>query len=259
MVSFKRLAEEFKSIFLLLSRRNALILTIITLFLILGHYLYFKTAHWNSPMDGNPTFWYLLVGIIAAIDVFGKLRGHISGTHYLLTPSNTFEKFFAAWLYTTILAFVAAYLTYNLTHVVCMLVGNAFTSQSLPIEIQGIREIGSIFVNVIFFQSIYFLGSAFFKKNPFIKTTGLMLISIMVLGLLMSWIVSSYMNTSFNFENGGNHSFNFENGRDWENLFNTGTLPQLLENLKIISKIFYYGTPFIAWSLTYLTLKNKQL
>jgi hypothetical protein len=258
MFSFKRLTQEFHSTLLLNSRRHSTLILIFTLWIILKHFLFFKIGTYGSNPSElmEPTFLFMIMCIATSVDVFSKLRGSISGSHYLTTPSSTSEKFVSAWLYSTVFTFLTVTVLYNLTHLICMATGNAINHTDYAVQAQSIGELWGILKPVIFFQSVYFLGSVYFRKSPVGKTTAALFGTLIIGGIIGSFIVKQYLE---GLSMHGSYTFNFQNSNDWEKLFEGQNIPQVLENLASILKGLLYATPFACWAGSYFILKNKQV
>ena len=263
MLSIQRTNYEFNAMFRLLARRHGVILIIFTLWIILKHFLFFKFGSGTAMMSNkmaidsiaSPDFIFLVIAILISTDVFSKLRSTVGGTHYLLMPSNTVDKFSAAWIYSTLLTFITFTLAYNLIHVLCMFTGNMITGMNAPINIQSWSAITNLFWGVMFFQSIYFLGSAYFKKNPVGKTTLVIFAVLMILGLAATYLFEHINKDSFHFTN---TNINIQNMGDLEKLRGQD-IPQLWRTLFRIVQVIFYTTPFLCWGGAYLALKNKEV
>ena len=263
MLTLQRTTYEFNAMFRLLSRRHGVIMIIFTLWIILKHFLFFKFGSGSEIMSNkmaidsiaSPDFIFLVIAILISTDVFSKLRSSVGGIHYLLMPSNTVDKFSAAWIYSTLLMFISFTLVYNLTHVLCMFTGNMIYDLTTPVNIQSWKAIKWLFWGVMFIQSIYFLGSAYFKKNPVGKTTLLIFVVMMVLGLTATYIFEHFIKDSFTFSN---THFNIKNMGDLEKLMDQD-IPQIWKTLFTIIKVVYYSVPFLCWGGAYLALKNKEV
>jgi|WetSurMetagenome_2_1015567.scaffolds.fasta_scaffold373403_1 hypothetical protein len=253
MLSIKRITDDFKSTNMLLARRNGWVLLILSLWMILQHYVYFKTAHWDSSAQSGYPLIYILMGIMTATDVFAKLRGSVSGSHYLLTPSSTEEKFISAWLYSTLYAFTVTFVLTTLIHTISMVLGNVLTGENLPMDYPSLRDLGQLFFKMMFIQSLFFLGSVFFRKNPAVKTIATLFGLSFIVGITASLIFKGYI------EMQGAYTFNINSEGDWQNMFTGMDTEHLANTLKIIAKTGFYAIPFVCWTASYFTLKNKQL
>jgi len=172
-----------------------------------------------------------------------------------MTPANTSEKFAAAWLYSTLVTFLSVTIVYNLTHLICMALGNVIYSTDMAINFQSWSTIFKLFCGVMFVQSIYFLGSVYFKKNPAGTTTLILFAGSLIIGFTAAFIFEHYIKSSSQF---AGNTINFKNENDWSMLFNSDT-PQYLKTLFRIVKVIYYTTPFLCWGGAYLALKNKEV
>jgi len=263
MFSIQRSTNEFNAMFRLLSRRHGIILLILMLWIVFKHFIFFKLGHATALLGNqhavdsiaSPDFIFLLISIIISLDVFAKLRSSVGGIHYLMTPANTSEKFAAAWLYSTLVTFISVTIVYNLTHLICMALGNVIYGTDMAINFQSWSAIFKLFCFVMFVQSIYFLGSAFFKKNPAGTTTLILFAGSLIIGFTATFIFEHYIKSSFPF---AGNTLNIKSAYDWNLLFNTDA-PQYLKTLFHIVKVIYYTTPFVCWGGAYLALKNKEV
>lgn len=263
MLSIQRATNEFNAMFRLLYRRHGVILLIFSLWIIFKHFLFFKFGHETAMMNNqeaidaiaNPNFILLIIAILVSTDVFSKLRSSVGGTHYLLLPSNTVDKFSAAWIYSTLLTFITVTLTYNLTHILCMITGNLIYDLNTPINFQSWSSIHDLFWVVMFIQSMYFLGSVYFKKNPIGKTTLLIFASMLVLVLTATYIFENYLKDAVD---ASFTSINIQNMSDLENLMDSN-IPQIWKTILRIAEVIFYSTPFLCWGGAYLALKNKEV
>jgi len=263
MLSIQRTTYEFNALLRLLYRRHGVILIIFTLWIILKHFLFFKFGSGNDIMNNkmaidsiaSPDFIFVVIAILISTDVFSKLRSSVGGIHYLMMPSNTVDKFSAAWIYSTLFTFITFTLTYNLTHLICMFTGNVITGMNAPVNFQSWSVIQNLFWAVMFLQSIYFLGSAYFKKNPVGKATLIIFGFMIVLGITGTYLFEHVNKESFHFIN---TNININKASDLEQLMDQD-IPQLLKTLIRIAQVIYYTTPFLCWGGAYLALKNKEV
>jgi hypothetical protein len=263
MLTLQRTTYEFNAMFRLLARKHGVILLIFSLWIILKHFLFFKFGSGSEMMSNqaaidsiaSPDFIFLVIAIFISIDAFSKLRSSVGGTHYLLMPSNTVDKFAAAWFYSTFVTFITFTVTYNLTHVLCMITGNLIYDLNAPVNIQSWSTIQNLFWGVMFFQSIYFWGSAYFKKNPVGKTTLVIIAVTMVLGLTATYVFEHVNKDAFTFTN---TNINIQNMGDLKKLMDLD-IPQLWKTLFRIAQVIFYTTPFLCWGGAYLALKNKEV
>jgi len=262
MFSIQRFINEFNAQFWLLSRRHGVILVIFTLWIILKHFLFFQFEHYPADLFNKPEFFdsiadpsfiILLVSIFISLDVFSKLRSSVGGIHYLMTPANTSEKFASAWLYSTLFTFICFTLVYNLTHILCMVCGNMIYDFHAEIHFQSLEKIWYLFSGTMLIQSVYFLGSVYFKKNPVGKTTLILFVTCLIFGYLTVKFFEqqfkeffSIMSVRLNSPNGF-HNFS----REW--------LPQDFKTIYNIIKVIYYTLPFVFWGGAYVALKNKEV
>ena len=272
----QRVLNELNILARLNWRKHAIMMAIYAFFIAYVHYsIYQDEANGSGKLSFFPVqlLTYLpliLFAILISVDIFKQLRDPIGGIQYMLTPSSILEKFIASWLYSCILTFVACIATYIVTHTISALLINVFTdihfaiipkansnpasflgSSNMPLLFYSwsdFAKIGLTFINV---QALFLLGSAFFKKNPLIKTILVYLAFSALMGLGGMALLKSFgiENTRTIIQN--THEFQQVSGK---------MLPENIESaLKTLGITFQIVFPLLAWYLTYLTLKLKQL
>jgi hypothetical protein len=213
-----------------------------------------------SEADAFKSFGFLvsLAAIVFSIDVFSKLRISTgSGITYMMTPATIFEKFFSAWFYTTIVTFIAFFSTYLIVNIVSVSVGNMITGEGLSYFFPPIRKIWDVLSDMLLFQSLYFLGSLIFHKNPFGKTTAV-IVGFIVLVSLISGLILKYsiQGSEGFFEN--NFTFSFNNSLA-DYTINGIPMDMFFEKVKDIVIICLYILPVVCWTAAYYRLKKLEI
>lgn len=149
----------------------------------------------NGNFDVDPMMEYSLIAFLVFGWIFGclftsvsfdKLKTKTSRISVLMNPATPFEKYFSKWFMSTIvyiLIFVIAFLLADYTRVlICRLIfpGMEITATNLMHLFKVQPEPQGLFVNkyaaiytllgYFFTQSFFFLGSAVWPKNSFVKT-----------------------------------------------------------------------------------------
>lgn len=259
MFSLKRFSEQFKILVYQNYTRHGLFLLIYVLYLIFIHFKYFNTLG-HSAENPFESFGFIvsLAAIFFSIDVFGKLRTSTgSGITYMMIPATIFEKFFAAWFYTTVVTFLSFFSIYLIVHTLSILTGNMINIADLPYHFPDIEKIWDVLSDMLFFQSLYFLGSVIFRKNPFGKTTAIIVGLIVLMSIISGLILKYSVEGSENFFK-NNFTFNF-NGSMNDYTINGIPMEVFIENVKNILIICAYILPVACWTAAYFRLKKLEI
>ena len=257
MFSFKRFSEQFKINVIQNARRHGMYILALGLLFIYANYNYFQSGGSDSKDIFNSAgFIIIFISIFHSIDVFGKLRRTDSGIHYLMMPASTTDKYLAAWLYSTLFTFVVYLITFYAIHSLAMILGNSITGLSLPYQFLDSKGLWNVLKLMLFYQAFYFLGALVFRKNPFIKTTAVLIGCNIVIGIIGVYLVKHYF---ADFLPVNNNTVNV-NMADWINDRKNGlNLPEEIKYYVNIAKYFLYMIPFICWSAAYLKLKKTEI
>jgi hypothetical protein len=259
MFSFKRFYEQFKILVYQNFNRHGVFLLIYVLYLVFVHFKYFNTSG-NSADYPFESFGFIisLAGIFFSIDVFGKLRTSTgSGITYMMTPATIFEKFFSALIYSTIVVFIVFFITYLFVNFVAITTGNIIQTTHLPYYFPDLHKIWSVLSDMLFFQSLYFLGSVFFRKNPFGKTTAVIAGFIVIVSLISAFILKHSIQGSNEFFH-NNFTFNFNGSMD-DYTINGVPMDIFFENVKNVIIVCAYILPVACWTASYFRLKKLEI
>jgi len=256
MFSFKRFAEQFKIISYQNAYRHGLFLLIFCLIFLLNHFKVFNgmILDDDNPFD-NFGLFVTIAALINSLDVFGRLRWDKSGIYYLMVPATITEKYLAALIYSTIVTFVVYLAAYSLVHFLAITSYGLITGSGYPYHFPDISKLWDILKDLFFFQSLYFLGSVIFRKNPFGKTTAVILVSIFTFSIITGLIIKNrYGLTEYSF----NQSFTF-NGVNEFSFFNEIKQFDDLERLVKVLIISTWVIPFACWIAAFFRLKTIQI
>lgn len=258
MFSFKRFSEQFKINVIQNARKHGMYILALGLLFIYANYKYFESGGYEcNNLFNSAGFLISIISIFHSIDVFGKLRRTDSGIHYLMMPASTTDKYLAAWLYSTLFTFVVYLITFYAIHSLAMILGNSITGLSLPYQFLDSKELWGIFKLMLFYQAFYFLGALVFRKNPFIKTTAVLIGCNIAIGIIGVYIVKHYFADFLPVNN--NNSVNFNMGNWINNNKNGLNLPEEIEYYVNLVRNMLYIIPFICWSAAYLKLKKTEI
>lgn len=197
-----------------------------------------------------PTAYYLLLfigGIWISSQAFSEARSVIKSYGFFTLPASTFEKFFSKFLLTAIIYPIGVLLFYSIFY--WIIGGLAFlingTGPALFNPLQG-YIFKTIWVYLVF-QSVFLLGSIYFRKKVIIKT-----LLFMVLFSLSISIITAIMGLFFT------KSFFIGNIFLIPNLsVFTSQVAQSVGN--IIHILIVIILPIFCWVLTYIRLGETEV
>jgi hypothetical protein len=258
MFSIARFSEQFMILFRQNKNRHGLIFAIFIIFQLIGYANYFAS---NGGRDLEnfykfATFLTFIMSIMACQDVFNKLRNTASGIQYFMTPATILEKYLAAWLYSSLFAFVTTQLTYFVVHFIGINVGNAITGMSSELGFPVWQDILKVFLSVMFVHSVFFFGSLLFRKNPIIKTMGSYIAIMFLFTVTFAWYAKHYLlSTQLIDSNNMNINFNGSLGSSINGMPFQHFLEMIGLNIKWILSVI----ALLLWSGSYILLTKKQI
>lgn len=181
-------------------------------------------------------------GAFVASLSFADLRSKMKAHFYLLTPSSAFEKFLANLLISFVgymIFMIVSYYIYS--HIFNWIVDAVYDIPFKAIDFSD-KELLIAMRFFVFVQSLFYLGSVYFKKIPLILTP---ISSFVIVSLLMifSHILKTIIFTDINID----HQVNHANMEDFFALYKS-----------IGEIILFYVLPPILWYVTYLKLNEKE-
>jgi hypothetical protein len=198
------------------------------------------------------TFFFSLfaVGTFYASQYFGDLGSRHKGSHFLLVPGSSFEKLLCSLFFTVILFPLLLIGCFYLVDVIMVAIANSFSGNStndgkstvaniFKVELIRFNPTQAIYLLPFFFsvQSLFLLGSVYFKKYNFIKTiiTGFVIFLTL---FLITYVVFEHVLPE------KEDDYYFQKIEKW--------FPTLLQ-------VLVYSTAPLAWVATYFVLKAKQV
>ncbi|HEU4472325.1 MAG TPA: hypothetical protein VFR58_14635 [Flavisolibacter sp.] len=198
------------------------------------------------------TFFFSLfaVGTFYASQYFSDLGSREKGSHLLLVPASSFEKLLCSLFFTVIVFPILMIACFYLVDVSMVTIANSFSGGSISkgkstvanifeAELIRFNTKQTIYLLLFFFsvQSLFLLGSAYFKKYNFIKTiiTGFL---VFVACFFLVYVIAEHIVP--------------EEKEDYYFLKIEKWFPTFLQALA-------YSTAPIAWVATYFVLKAKQV
>lgn len=246
MFSFQRLFEQLKIVLFHGTRTNGTTLLVFSLMFLGSHY---NLLNHLSLIERDPFIWFefltVLASILTSIQVFRQLRSEQTGISYFMVPATSFEKFLAAFLYTTIGTFLIYLISFSLIHGLVIGINNLSASVPVPYTFTSLFKFWAIFKTLLFVQSLYFLGALLFKKNSLAMTSLVIFSCIVLVSITLGWLFVS--NVGINTQQlNSEQSFNIQ-------------ASGMLEEYKRFFIICSWVIPFVCWTLAYFRLKSTQI
>jgi len=197
------------------------------------------------------TFYFSLftIGTFYASQYYSDLGSKAKGSHFLLVPASSFEKFLCSLLYTVVLFSLFLAAAFYIADIIMVYGANAFAaadpkiSKSEVVNVfkqELIRFDSQLAINLFLFflsvQSVFLFGSVYFRKYNFIKTI-ITCFVIFLLCLLAVYIIHVL------FPDLGEGDF-FDRAESW--------LPRVLQ-------VLAYAAAPVLWAFTYFKLKAKHV
>ena len=194
-------------------------------------------------------------GSISASLAFTSLHDKTKNEAYLLLPASATEKTLVRLLATSVATPLYIIIMISLASLLSeavktLLLKTPFAPLN-PFQGTVLKTWGG----VVIFQSVFFLGAAWFKKAHFLKTVLAIIILFIALGITGSVLFRIFIGPIFReLSSSGTMNLN----QDFNSLINT-RLSLLMNTLEIIGKVFLYGilAP-LCWFLAWLRVKGTQ-
>ena len=204
--------------------------------------------------------FFYISGFIFAARMFKIFSYTPGGMHYLLIPATHLEKLVTAILLSTVYFFIMLLVSYSIGNTLGTTLGNLIFNMQNPVSLDlfqlesiskvwGTRVISqrsliSIFLNFALIQSIFLLGSVYFKKNAIGRTFLTIIFFTILIGLLEILI----LRVTF-----GSFSITGQN----MNLYISGD--NLFPGFEQAGKIVKYLMIPFFWVVAYFRLTEKQV
>jgi hypothetical protein len=231
-----------------------------------------------SPLDdGFQAFTYYwglaAVGFLYSSTIFAEFGNKARGIAWLAVPASALEKLLCALLFSTILCFVGYTLVFYLVEIPLVEIGNRLIigqhrvwpwgGPVMPNPVWSLfnglpgdnpdHDIHAFLILYFVIQGSFALGSVYFNRYAFIKTTIAVLIFILVFLALEKEVMARIPPNGWN---------RFNLSEDW--ILDSETLrvkevrmsPWLSRSLGLLLLL---GIPPVIWVATYFRIKEKQV
>ena len=217
-----------------------------------------------------------IAGCLYGSTLFADLSSKSRGTNYLSVPASHLEKTICTLLYGVVIFFLFYTLVFYIADIIMVQVGNVvahhfWTKNHVPgavFEPQSVinvfwtgKDLQSEGHNVFFYillgyfalQSAYLLGSVYFSRYSFIKTTvGLLFVCLLII-VFVGKIVGSFMPDGNFYDSLATYRLN--NGNDASEKI--VRLPEWVNTVSLF--LLKYTFPPVFWIATYFRVKEKEL
>ncbi len=206
-----------------------------------------------------PSFFQNLLflgGFIVASLAFREVRQNGGGTFYLTLPASSLEKFASKLLATSVgyalgclVFFTAVAAVSEGINRLIFGFGNYFFN---PFDLEVLEEIGYYLV----FQSVFLLGSVWWKKLAFVKTV--LTIQAVAVGIIL--VAAVALRIVFRqYFHGWQIDFAFVPG--WPLLMEQTTLGfgPLVQIARVVRIVFLAGTAPVCWLISWLRLREIEV
>jgi hypothetical protein len=206
------------------------------------------------------SFFYIS-GFIFAARMFKVFSYTPGGMHYLLIPATHLEKLVTAILLSTVYFFIMLLVSYTIGNIAGTSLENLIFSTQNPVSLDILQlESASyawgnhqmahyaglpvIFFTFAIFQSVFLLGSVYFKRHALIRT----LLTIIFIFILIAFLEALIFRITYGSFSLVGHSFNFTFSGD-----------DLFPGFEQASKVFSYLLVPFFWLVAYFRLTEKQV
>jgi hypothetical protein len=220
----------------------------------------------GPPMDyqiQQITYFFSLfaVGTFYASQYFRDLGSRAKGINFLLVPASVFEKLLCSLLYTVIFFLVVFSTAFYLVDFLMVSISNTFAGTHSIVanvfEVVFLRFNSESIIRLLFIffsiQSVFLLGSVYFKKYSFIKTVISGFVGFFILVCLVFFLYD-FVLPKGEYQSGFLTSYR---------VYVDGINDRLVQVPHWIGKvcgiiIMYAIAPFL-WIVSYYRLKEKQV
>lgn len=127
---------------------------------------------------------YHIAGYVLTASAFSELQSPESASQFLTLPATTTEKLFSAWSISFLLYTVTAYAALFLLGILMWASADLFFGA--PADFSFVMEAASPIQNLLtylLFNSVFLLGSVYFRGNNFLKTAFSILLFFLFIGI----------------------------------------------------------------------------
>lgn len=196
--------------------------------------------------------YFFIGGYIFSSLIFSELNSPNKGYLFLTLPASTFEKLLSAWLSTSVFYILFISVIMYILNFYYWAIASSFTSKT--VELMNLFSPGvlKVFGVYIVTQSVFLLGSIYFRKVHFLKTI-LALFVIAFIIAIFSGIMARILFSPTSFQNmSWMNNMNFDHSFDFKYTAEHVIVP--------IAKVLFWGciAPFFL-VVSYFRLKEREV
>ncbi|MBU2510314.1 hypothetical protein KJ966_03215 [bacterium] len=221
---------------------------------IIGLLIFFSGVFLKSASIGFLLNIMLLAGIVQVSKVFSETHQKEKGIYYFMLPASIEEKYLVKLLSTLIGYYIFALLVCLLSNQLSILIaGFLYQSSDIPGFNPLQPEFFERFKLYLFFHSIFFAGSLFFRKNSFLKTV----LVFFAVSILLTISAGSYLKNLFVQSRSGQSSFylHFDSMGDITQGIG-GSLGSYVATLQVVA---FVVIPLVLYGVSFLKFKNSEI
>jgi len=125
---------------------------------------------WLNVFDKFGVFAFVVMGLVIASTAFSEMGTYARSLQYITLPASRFEKFFAAWLSTSVIYIITATIALIIGSIIMAVLSVIIFDGNFilfnPITIRYAEAVLAFFVA----HTAFFLGAVWFRKVVFFKT-----------------------------------------------------------------------------------------
>lgn len=196
---------------------------------------------------GSAEMFLYIYGFIFAANMFKVFNYTPGGMHYLLIPATHAEKLTAQILISTIYCFIMVLTCYTIGVITGTFLENLIFGSTYPIQVGLISQtsLWNLFTVFAIIQSVFLLGSLYFKGNTIGKT----FLAIIGISLVLGLIELLLMRITFGTYHLNGQMINLSIS-DKENFS---------QSFEIAGNIIKYSIIPFLWVVCYFRLTEKQV
>jgi hypothetical protein len=218
------------------------------------------TQQQNTTMD---IFFFLILmigGLIISSKMFAESHKKIENHDWFMLPASTLEKFAARLIASSIVYVIAAVIFMLLLSVTAGSITALLFNDKLlifnPLKRSNLLTAASYLVS----QSLFLLGSAYFKKNHFIKTILTMVIAGIVFFLFALLMIRFFFAPYIEAFDGSFNNFGIFSGFHHYDADNWLLAPIIPPFIRVSLKVLYWVVMApLFWIITYIRLREVEV
>jgi ABC-type transport system involved in multi-copper enzyme maturation permease subunit len=135
-----------------------------------------------KPFENFGIVAFVIMGLVFGSLAFSEMGTYAKSLQYVTLPASRFEKFFTAWLVTSVLYIIFAVVTLFATSLVMTLISMGLYDGSFIVFNPFTVSFGKAVIAFFIAHSFFFLGAVWFRKAAFFKT----LLSLFVINIILN-------------------------------------------------------------------------